>query len=113
MKVELQKIVHWERVDNTWVVFIPKTRVADCEKVMRVLVQRKDGTSSEEMLAAKVKGDEFGSYFSLQKKEKSSLTKRNICAECGHPGARYIDDEDGQLKHWGCCDIEPQGRYGN
>ena len=31
----------------------------------------------------------------------------NVCAECGRSGALVRDLEDGQLKHYNCCDIAP------
>lgn len=33
----------------------------------------------------------------------------NVCGECGRGGRLVRDLEDGQMKHYNCCDIPPGG----
>ena len=34
---------------------------------------------------------------------------RHVCAECRRGGKLVADLEDGMMKHYGCCDIPPNG----
>lgn len=65
-----------------------------------------DGSKAFWVDSALVSGITEVSDSSITTKKKTS---RNVCAECGKPGALFPDPEDGMYKHYNCCDIPPGG----
>lgn len=87
-----------------WVAFGPQREL----KVGPVTVTKKDGTTKQEVVTGlgqpfDVKGVPHVYGYLKPKAGQGGA----VCAECGKGGRLVADMEDGQMKHYSCCDMPP------
>lgn len=105
----------WTKLKSgIWGLRIPYAAVLP-HKGQQVLAKKKSGEQTTETIEEVIwhGPDKAGGYVALCSvvgvggNGSGKTGGGAVCQECGKPGSLVRDEEDGMLKHYGCCDMPP------